>query len=402
MRTSIQASVLLHNQPVGMLQLDSNEACSFHLLESYRKAYPRPVLAQRFLDDLDGVWRSRTRSPAWFSNLLPEGSLLELLSRQAGVAPQREFFLLLHLGKDLPGAVSIIADEQFAPTEERAALLEGRRTAQEDWHFSLAGVQLKFSANRDGKGFTIPLSGLGGQWIAKLPGETFAHVPSNEYATMQWAQQSGIEIPNIELVDMALIDGLPPEALQTGEPKAFVIQRFDRQSDGRRVHMEDFAQLLNLYPHDKYGKTNYETLANITLALTGTEGLRQFLRRLVFVIASGNGDAHIKNWSIIYPDGIQAALSPAYDLVSTIQYMPADKLALNFGGTKDWYAITLDTFRRLARKLRQEESWVIDEVRSSIEAIQSAWHQHSKSLGHPEAVRQQIQRHLDALPLMRI
>lgn len=173
-------------------------------------------------------------------------------------------------------------------------------------------------------------------------------------------------------------------------------------SDGQRMHMEDYAQLLNIYPHEKYNKANYETLANITLALTGLEGLRQFIRQLVFIIASGNGDAHVKNWSIIYPDGIQAALSPAYDLVSTIQYMPEDKLALNLGGTKDWYAITLDTFRRLARKLHIEEDWVIGEVRSSIAAIRSAWQQHSKELGHAEAVRLQIQRHLDALPLMRL
>lgn len=401
MRTSMQASVLLHNQPAGLLQLDSGEACSFHLLESYKTAYPRPVLAQRFLDDLDGVWRSRTRSPAWFSNLLPEGRLLELLSRQAGVAPQREFFLLLHLGRDLPGAVRVVTDDRFAPAQEKAAALEGRRTAVDDWHFSLAGVQLKFSANREGKGFTIPLSGLGGQWIAKLPGDSYAQVPLNEYATMQWARQSGIEIPDIELVDMAMIDGLPPQALQTGESKAFAIRRFDRRSDGQRVHMEDFAQLLDLYPHEKYSKTNYETLANITLALTGPEGLRHFIRRLVFVIASGNGDAHVKNWSVVYPDGIQAELSPAYDLVSTIQYLPADKLALNFGGTKDWYAITPDTFRRLAHRLHVEENWVIEEVRASIDAIWSAWRQHSKELGHAEPVRLQIQRHLDALPLMR-
>lgn len=402
MRTSIQANVLLHEKVVGSLVLDTNDLCSFQLSDSYKNSYPRSVLGQRFLDDIDGVWRTRSRVPAWFSNLLPEGTLRELISKQAGVAPQREFFLLLHLGTDLPGAVSIITDSQFTPEEEKDALQMESKIALQEWHFSLAGVQLKFSANRNKKGFTIPLSGLGGHWIAKLPGEKYANVPINEYATMLWASFSGIHIPEIALVDIKEISGLPPEALQTNESKVYTIQRFDRMSDGQRMHMEDYAQLLNIYPHEKYNKANYETLANITLALTGLEGLRQFIRQLVFIIASGNGDAHVKNWSIIYPDGIQAALSPAYDLVSTIQYMPEDKLALNLGGTKDWYEITLDTFRRLARKLHIEEDWVIGEVRSSIAAIRSAWQQHSKELGHAEAVRLQIQRHLDALPLMRL
>jgi serine/threonine-protein kinase HipA len=62
----------------------------------------------------------------------------------------------------------------------------------------------------------------------------------------------------------------------------------------------------------------------------------EFVRRLAFVIASGNGDAHLKNWSLIYPTGRRARLSPAYDQIATVvfgQFPPT--LALKLGGRRD-------------------------------------------------------------------
>jgi serine/threonine-protein kinase HipA len=157
--------VWLNDAPVGQLNLTRNDGCEFRLFESYKNAYPRPILGQQFLDDPDHVHSSRQRTPPWFSNLLPEGPLRELISRQAGVSVYREFFLLHHLGEDLPGAVRIVADEAL-PENAGAALAATDEDPREgDWHFSLAGVQLKFSALREGRGMTIPVSGTGGDWI---------------------------------------------------------------------------------------------------------------------------------------------------------------------------------------------------------------------------------------------
>jgi hypothetical protein len=64
------------------------------------------VLGQIFLDDPDQVRSVRAGVPPWFSNLLPEGLLRSLIAKQAGVAETREFFLLRHLGEDLPGAAA--------------------------------------------------------------------------------------------------------------------------------------------------------------------------------------------------------------------------------------------------------------------------------------------------------
>jgi serine/threonine-protein kinase HipA len=128
------------------------------------------------------------------------------------------------------------------------------------------------------------------------------------------------------------------------------------------VHIEDFAQILGLYPEQKYAQFNYETLANLVYKLAGESGLDEFIRRLVFVVASGNGDAHLKNWSLIYPDGVNARLSPAYDFVSTIQYQADDQLALNLARSKRWQDVTRESFLRLARKIGEDETRMADRL----------------------------------------
>lgn len=361
------------------------------------------MLGQRFLDDIDQVLHTRARVPPWFSNLLPEGPLRELVAKQAGVHASREFFLLRHLGEDLPGAVRIVTDAASGGPEDTDPL-DGEpagKEAADAWHFSLAGVQLKFSARQSERGLTVPASGRGGDWIVKLPDARYPKVPENEYATMSWARKSGIRVPEIELVDIASITGLPAAYGQFSEQYALAIRRFDRPELGSRVHMEDFAQILGLYPEEKYDKYNYETLARVIQALTGEQGLDEFIRRLVFVIVSGNGDAHHKNWSLIYPDGARAELSPAYDLVSTIQYQAEDKLALNFGGSKRWEDMSMASFRRLAKKIGEEDTRMIDRVGSSVDAVLGAWREAGSDFGFDARARERLGAHFSHIPLLR-
>ncbi|OYY94573.1 MAG: phosphatidylinositol kinase [Hydrogenophilales bacterium 28-61-23] len=403
--------VLLHGIPIGVLSLDQREGSEFRLLESYKQAYPRPVLGQVFLDDLEQVQRTRARVPAWFSNLLPEGPLRDLVAKQAGVHASREFFLLRHLGEDLPGAVRIVPDDlagELDPEEVRYEERE-REEAQDTWHFSLAGVQLKFSARKSERGLTIPASGRGGDWILKLPDSRYPKVPENEYATMLWARKSGIRVPDVELVDTSNITGLPATYGQYTERHALAIRRFDRRFDSpfdnpspdRRIHMEDFAQILGLYPEEKYDKYSYENLARLIQALAGEAGLDEFIRRLIFVIVSGNGDAHHKNWSLLYPDGVHAELSPAYDLVSTIQYQAEDKLALNLGGSKLWQDMTAKTFLRLARKLDEPESCMAARVEAALDAVLGAWREASADFGFDARERERMASHFARIPLIR-
>jgi serine/threonine-protein kinase HipA len=97
------------------------------------------------------------------------------------------------------------------------------------------------------------------------------------------------------------------------------------------------------------------------------------VRRLVFSVLIGNGDMHLKNWSLLYPDGLTPVLSPAYDFVPTFLYIPGDKLALSFGGSQSLNEITVDQIRRFTDTARtpMEPVWRI--VRETVARTAAAW-----------------------------
>jgi serine/threonine-protein kinase HipA len=160
----------------------------------------------------------------------------------------------------------------------------------------LAGIQLKFSAAQEGKGLTIPAEGVGGSWIVKLPSMKYNGVPENEYSMMSLARIIGMDIPDIELIELDAISDLP-DGIGELEGPALAVKRFDRTASGP-VHMEDFAQVFALYPDDKYDKASYRNIAEVIWAETGEEGIAEFIRRLVFNTLIGNADMHVKNnWS---------------------------------------------------------------------------------------------------------
>jgi serine/threonine-protein kinase HipA len=268
--------------------------------------------------------------------------------------------------------------------------------------FSLAGVQLKLSMLREREKLILPVTGRGGNWIVKLPSPGYPYLPENEHATMTWAERAGIHVAEHELVPLDQIDGVPSQMLDGLAGNAYVTRRYDRLPGGRCVHQEDFAQVQDAYPERKYKATNHETIANVALRLIGPDGLKEFLRRLVFVALSGNGDAHLKNWSLYYPDDVHAKLSPAYDLVATIQYIPGESLALNFARSKSFRDVSLAGFQRLARKLEVDETEVLEAVRTSVAAALDAWRDLRGDLVVPKVYRERIEEHLRELPLARV
>ncbi len=157
-------------------------------------------------------------------------------------------------------------------------------------------------------------SSLLGDWIVKTPSTRHAFVPLNEYSMMILAKMVGINMPEIGLVDMALLQDLPPLNL----PKSnmlFAIKRFDRQSTAdttELIHIEDFAQIFGSYPHQKYSTTNYEQIGKIIYHYSDNKifDIQQFASRLLVNILLANGDAHLKNWSMIYHDKTAPRLSP--------------------------------------------------------------------------------------------
>lgn len=391
-------AVKLGKVTVGGLSRRPENTFEFRFASSYLDMRDRPVLGQSFEDDLQRARKTTGRVLPFFSNLLPEGALRDMIARQAKVHEPDEMSLLAYLGQDLPGAVVLerVADALAAEGEPDP---DSHSAAQEEpLKFSLAGVQLKFSGLRSGKGVVIPATGRGGDWIVKLPDSRHFQVPANEHSMLIWARESGLQVPEFDLIQISSIAGLPRGIELFEEREALLVRRFDRLGQ-RRIHIEDFAQVLRLYPDQKYGKHNYETIGRIVRAVAGDEAFLEYARRLAFMVLSGNGDAHHKNWSLIYPDGRSASLSPAYDLVFTRDYLPEDSLALNFDGSKDFNRIGTDSFKRLACRCEFDEASLADEVGTMVERSRAAWTRLESDLPMRRESKQKLRRHLSALQL---
>ena len=181
------------------------------------------------------------------------------------------------------------------------------------------------------------------------------------------------------------------------EGKALVVQRFDRAAGGRRIHMEDFAQVFGLFPDDKYGHRSYANIASVLWAETGEGGTYEFVRRLVFSVLIGNGDMHLKNWSLLYPNSRAPVLSPAYDFVATFPYISGDRLALNFGGSQSLNEITVDQVRRFIDTARLPASPVWEIVREVVERTPAAWKTLDQKDLLPSEIRQAIDKQILAV-----
>ncbi len=391
-------AILLHGKRIGVINRLSGDRYLFVFDEAYVEDTHRPTLSLSYKGAsglVTTVKPTAMRLPAFFSNLLPEGVLRDYLAARAGVKPGQEFILLWKLGTDLPGAVTVEPlDDKWAPKPE-VEKDSGTDSAPALLKFSLAGVQMKFSALVNGKGhLTIPASGIGGSWIVKLPSSHYPAIAENEYAMMELARSIGIDVPEIRLLPVDEIAGLPEDVNRVGG-QALAVRRFDRQADGARVHMEDFAQVFGIYPDDKYKGRNYANIAAVLAAEAGEAAVHEFMRRLVFTVLTGNGDMHLKNWTVLYPDSRVPILSPAYDLVATVPYLPKDNLALNFGGENNIGHIMPDQVRRFAEKanLPVNQLWTIAQETSA--HIVDAWRDHVAKDLLPAEIREAIDRQIE-------
>jgi serine/threonine-protein kinase HipA len=391
--------ILLGEQAVGTLSLLPGDASLFVFDEAYAADPHRPTLSQSYLTaggELRTATRiTRTRLPPWFSNLLPEGPLRTYLARRGGVHPDREFHLLALLADDLPGAVRVRAANLTSPPDEHSAQAPAR---DGPLRFSLAGVQLKFSALVGARGgLTIPASGSGGDWIVKLPSATYPAVPENEDAMLTLARSVGIAVPEHRLVALEAIEGLPDLGPFAGK-KALAVQRFDRSPAGR-VHMEDLAQVFGVFPDAKYEKVGLTRIAEMVGLVMGAAAAQDFVARVTFIVMTGNGDMHLKNWSLLYPDGRAPVLSPAYDLVSTVPYLPRERLALTLAGTKEFAGVTIDRFRRLAARAALPERETLATVERIVDGVKSTWPQLRGASELPKEIAQRIDAHMQGLAL---
>ncbi len=400
-------AVRLYGTQIGTIVRLDGDRTIFAFDPAYIEDDARPVLSLSFRSVAGNLLTEHKARKAhlmpFFSNLLPEGILRRYLARHANISEHAEFDLLEKLGVDLPGAITAVpldAATPVAAVDDEAVTDEGISSADQ-LRFSLAGVQLKFSAlenkGKDG-GLTIPVGGVGGSWIVKLPSMKHEGVPENEYSMMSIARAIGIDVPEIRLLPIRDIEGLPDDIEKIGET-AFAIRRFDRTAEGP-VHIEDFAQVFGLYPDRKYDRASYRNILDALARATDLDSAVEFMRRLTFSALIGNGDMHIKNWSLIYPDRRQPLLSPAYDLLSTLPYVPGDDSALKFARVTSFRDFDRDEITYMAAKAGLPKAPLVAAADEVVERFMDHWQTEKSHLPLFSGVADRIDRHIETLAIL--
>ena len=357
---------------------------------------------------VSSVWNNNYRLHPALSNLLPEGALRELVAQALKVHVDNDFQILSYLGEDLPGAlVATTLDPSEVPKHVLLRLGGARAIGFDDNFyekrarenkFSLAGVQMKFSMKaKDGR-YNLSKDGALGDWIIKTPSTQHNDVPQNEFTAMTLASVAGVDVPDMKLVELDKLDNLPPISIPN-EPYAFAIKRFDRSSESNsdaRIHMEDFAQVLVKQPYQKYDTANYENIAQVLYQYSGDRlaDVQQFARRLLVNILLANGDAHLKNWSLVYSDMRTPRLSPAYDIVTTSVYIDGEKeFALTLNKEKNWYKVNYSHFEAWATKANIPWSVVKFQLEDTLEKARTLWAQEIKHLPMNEEHKLKLAEH---------
>jgi serine/threonine-protein kinase HipA len=203
-------------------------------------------------------------------------------------------------------------------------------------HMSISGVQPKLSMSRRGAQL-VPVT-EGGQFILKPQTERFPLLPQNENLCMLIAGRLGMDVPPHGLFDLR--DGSP----------AYVVRRFDRTPDGQKLRCEDFLQILG--ENDKYAGS-LERVGKRIRELSSVPGLdaQLFFERVLLNFLLGNGDAHLKNFSLLETDDGELRLSPVYDIVCSKAIIPRETdCALTLNGRSD--KIRRRDFETLAETLK--------------------------------------------------
>lgn len=393
--------ISLNNLPIGTLVRTPGDYNAFNLLASYRSLNNPPIFSLS-LRSVDGGLRRdpkpiRGALPPFFANLLPEEKLREAMEKHhaASVRPGNDFDLLAALGTNLPGAVRALPSDGM-PVPIGPAADAGKKA-----RFSLAGVQMKLSVMKNtGKegGITLAVDDEQGQYIAKFPSLTHIGLSENEFAILALAEALGMDVPARELVDRSEFAGIPEEFNTMSTGKILLVRRFDREASGARAHMEDFAQVFGRYPSEKYTGAAYHNIAAALNSGVSFDAAIEFVRRLALTALTGNGDMHLKNWSLLYPgDGRTPTLSPVYDVLSTIPYIPKDGMALSLAGEKSFKALTQERWRSFANRSRLPEGAVMTAVAETAADVRAKWSVLPERDVVPAQVLERIDAHVDEM-----
>lgn len=314
------ADVYKRGVPAAVLRRQRDGGVMFEYLAEYQGS----AIATSLPQGTRAVATTGGGLPAFFAGVLPEGHRLNVLRGAVKTSRDDELSLLLAVGGDLPGDVTVLPSGVRPSAVTAAATgdvsaLDFASLMEEPDLLGLAGVQDKLSASM----LSTPVRSPKGEGILKIDPREHPHLVANEWAHLEAAK--GLRIP---VAQATLVNDC------TGR-RGLLVERFDRtmrESVTERLALEDAAQVMGILPAAKYSVTSEQ----VVLALAGVAdasliAVRNLYLQFVFAWLTGNGDLHAKNVSVLQqPDGAWT-VSPVYDVPSTLVYGD-NSMALNLDG----------------------------------------------------------------------
>jgi serine/threonine-protein kinase HipA len=306
----------------GVLSFEENEYIFSYKTEDKKDfiSLTMPVRAKS--------WNSKNLHPL-FEMHLPEGYLLSIIKKHFSKFTKTDDFGLLKLmSPSIKGRVSY---EQDLKVELKPLVLDDLLHSSNEKLFDelvsrfalnspISGVQPKVLAQIENKA-TLKLE----DYIVKSWGEEYPELALNEYLCMRVVQKANVCVPDFYLSE---------------DRKLFIMKRFDIKEDNTYLGFEDMCVLFGKNRDDKYEGT-YEQIAKTIKTFVSPkykkESLENFFKMIVINFLLKNGDAHLKNFGLIYDDISNIKLAPAYDVVTTTVYIKNDIPALHLLGSKKWW-----------------------------------------------------------------
>ena len=309
-------------------------------------------------------WNSEDLHPIFQMNL-PEGALLEAIRRAiAKIIGDDDLSILLATGGNQIGRNRFALIDKAAPSlADKKESLEELLTypdTKELFHELLnryalrsgvSGVQPKVLLDATERG-TLTSSG----YIVKTWGSDYSQLAANEYFCMTAAKKAGLPVPEFRLSENG---GL------------FIMSRFDQAPDGKSLGFEDMCSLQALGTAQKYRGTYERVAKSLTQFISGVflpAARQQFFATLVLSSMVRNGDAHLKNFAVLYPSlSGPIKMAPVFDIVTTTAYIHHDVPALSLAGTKKWWP------RKMLERFAMAHLFLpIGEINRTIEQIADA------------------------------
>lgn len=354
--------VYVSKQLVGVLDQPNPHIYVFNYLPDAPSNLPISLLMPKRTES----WISRDLHPV-FQISLPEGALRELILRKFGKRFDRfgDLELLAVVGENMVGRIQVTPHGQplsgLTPQESLSRLIQedttnlvthylGERLHESGVSGGLVKFLAKSPSHHQDSRTTLALD----DWIIKLNDDDHPHIVLLEYFGMMAARAAGLTVPEVHLAQ---------------DRKHLLIKRFDSNTKGVHIGFEDMCALLGLPARDKFTGSVERVIKTISTFCQGEkkrQSFDHFFGQYLLASTIRNGDAHLKNFGLLYEDTKTAELAPVYDMLSMSVYAPIlanardadDGLAINFEGSKRW--LTTQTIDTLSNQCLMTERRVKD------------------------------------------